>query len=103
MKQFEIYRADLRPVIESEQGGVRPVIILQFVVDGTDRILCAPITSKEFNNETHIMVNTQDGKIVYIMSEQIRNIDKKRLREKISELVEEDYQKVKNGILKLMK
>lgn len=103
MKQFEIYEADLSPVIGSEQGGIRPVIILQSVFNGMDRILCAPITSKEFNNDTHIMVNTQDGKSVYIMSEQIRNIDKERLREKIDELAKEDYQKVKDKLLKLMK
>lgn len=103
MKQFELYMADLSPVIGSEQGGIRPVIILQSAFEGIDRILCAPITSKEFNNDTHIMVNTQDGKIVYIMSEQMRNIDKRRLRGKISELTKEDYQKVKDKLLELMK
>lgn len=104
MKQFEIYYADLSPIIGSEQGGVRPVIILQSQIsDNMDRIFSAPITSKEFNNEANIMANTQDGKIVYIMSEQIGNIDKGRLREKIGELAEEDYQKVKDRFLKLMK
>lgn len=103
MKQFELYMADLSPVIGSEQSGIRPVIILQSAFEGMDRILCATITSKKFNSDTHIMVNTRDGKIIYIMSEQIRNIDKRRLREKISELTEEHYQKVKDTLLELMK
>lgn len=78
MKQFEIYEADLSPVIGSEQGGIRPVIILQSVFNGMDRILCAPLTSKKLDNDTHIKINTQDGKTVYVMSDQLRNIYKGR-------------------------
>lgn len=103
MKQFEIYEADLSPVIGSEQGGIRPVIILQSVFNGMDRILCAPLTRKELDKGIHIKINTRDEKVAYIMSDQIRNIDMGRLIEKIGELSEEDYQKVKEKIMELMK
>lgn len=103
MKQFEIYEADLKPIIGSEQGGIRPVIILQPVLNGMDRILCVPLTSKKLNNDVCIKVTMQDGKIAYIMSDQLRNIDRERLGTKIGELAEEDYQNVKDEFLKLMK
>lgn len=100
MKQFEIYMADLSS-FGLETG--TPVVILQSVFNGTDRILCAPVTSRESNDDTHIMVNIQNGKMAYIMSGQIRNIDKEKLRGKIGELTEEGRQKVKDRFLELMK
>lgn len=103
MKQFEIYEADLSPVIGSEQGGIRPVIILQSVFNGMDRILCAPLTSKESNNDVCIKVTMQDKKIAHIMSDQLRGIDRGRLRKKIGELSEKDCGIVKDKLMKLIK
>lgn len=103
MKQFDIYEADLSPVIGSEQGGIRPVIILQSVFNGMDRIFCAPLTSKKSNNDTHIKINTQDGKTAYIISDQLGSIDKGRLRKKMGELSERESQKVKDKFFELIK
>lgn len=103
MKQFEIYEADLSLIIESEQGGIRPVIILQPVFNDMDRILCAPLTSKKLDNNTHIKINTQYWKGVYIMSDQLISIYRGRLRKKIVELSEEESQKVKDKLVELLK
>lgn len=102
MKQFEIYEADLSPVIGSEQSGIRPVIILQPVFNGMDRILCAPLARKESDNDICIKITMQDEKNAHIMSDQLRNIDKGRLRKKIGELSEEESQKIKDKLVKLL-
>lgn len=103
MKQFEIYEADLSPVIGSEQGGIRPVIILQHVFNGMDRILCALLTKKELNTDNHIKIDTQDGEDVYIIYEQARNIDRGRLVKEMGELSERESQKVKDKFFELIK
>ena len=89
IRKFEIYFADLTPVVGSEQGGVRPVLVLQNDVGNRHSpttIVCV-ITSKKNKAEipTHIVLGknfglTQDS---IAMFEQIKTIDKARLRERI--------------------
>ena len=84
----EIYYADLSPVVGSEQGGYRPVVVLQNNKGNrySTTIIVAPISSKLTKNPlpTHVMVenNCLEKKSV-ILLEQIRTIDKQRIREKV--------------------
>ena len=95
IKRGDIYYADLRPVVGSEQGGVRPVLIVQN--DAGNRhsptVICAAITSKmnKAKLPTHVELRSADCSITrdsVILLEQIRTIDKKRLREKVCHLDE---------------
>ena len=87
-RRGDIYYADLSPVCGSEQGGIRPVLIIQNDVGNrhSPTVICAAITSKmnKAKLPTHIEISTRDYQIVknsVILLEQIRTIDKKRLRE----------------------
>ena len=84
----DIFYADLSPVVGSEQGGIRPVLVIQNNVGNrhSPTIICAAITSKmnKAKLPTHIEISTRDYKIVknsVILLEQIRTIDKQRLKE----------------------
>ena len=88
IKRGDIYYADLRPVIGSEQGGIRPVLIIQNDVGNrhSPTVICGAITSKmnKAKLPTHIEISARNYKIVknsVILLEQIRTIDKQRLRE----------------------
>ena len=93
IKRGEIYYADLSPVIGSEQGGVRPVLIVQNDVGNrySPTVIAAAITSQrdKTNLPTHIQVNA-DGcglsKDSIVLLEQVRTIDKQRLKEKMGRL-----------------
>ncbi len=92
----EIYYADLSPVIGSEQGGVRPVLVVQNDVGNkySPTIIVVAITSQinKVKLPTHLEIGaSQFGlpKDSVILMEQIRTIDKKRLREKIGKLGQE--------------
>ena len=97
VKRGEIYYADLSPVIGSEQGGTRPVLIVQNDVGNkfSPTVIAAAITSQRFKTSlpTHIRVNA-DGcglaKDSIVLLEQVRTLDKKRLREKMGILDEQD-------------
>lgn len=93
IKRGDIFYADLRPVIGSEQGGIRPVIILQN--DAGNRysptVICAAITSKMNKSKlpTHVPLDCRKCELErdsVILLEQIRTIDKSRLREKVCHL-----------------
>ncbi len=93
VKRGDIYYADLSPVIGSEQGGVRPVLIVQNDVGNkySPTIIAAAITSQinKAKMPTHIEIAAEDyglSRDSVILLEQIRTIDKKRLREKIGHL-----------------
>ena len=94
IKRGDIYYADLRPVIGSEQGGVRPVLIIQNNIGNwhSPTVICACITSKLNKSilPTHIALEAERFGIEYdsiILLEQIRTIDKDRLRgEKVCHL-----------------
>ena len=93
MKRGDVYYADLRPVIGSEQGGIRPVLIIQNDIGNkhSPTVICAAITSKLTKHKlpTHIDLACSKYEMVkdsVILLEQLRTIDKKRLREKVAHL-----------------
>ncbi len=90
VKRGEIYYADLSPVVGSEQGGIRPVLIVQNDVGNkySPTVIAAAITSQinKAKMPTHIEIDALEyglAKDSVILLEQIRTIDKKRLKEKI--------------------
>lgn len=90
IRRGDIYYADLRPVIGSEQGGVRPVLVIQNDIGNkhSPTVICAAITSKmnKAKLPTHVELNTRRCAMVrdsVILLEQLRTIDKQRLKEKI--------------------
>ena len=94
MNRGEIYYADLSPVIGSEQGGYRPVLILQNNKGNkySTTVIVAPISSRITKNDlpTHVLIETDflEKKSV-ILLEQIRTIDKKRIDERVGVLPDE--------------
>ncbi len=93
VKRGDIYYADLSPVIGSEQGGIRPVLIVQNDVGNkySPTVIAAAITSQinKAKMPTHIEIGAENyglNKDSVILLEQIRTIDKQRLREKIGRL-----------------
>ncbi len=96
VKRGDIFYADLSPVIGSEQGGTRPVLVIQNDVGNkfSPTVIIAAITSQinKAKLPTHIEISANDfglAKDSVILLEQIRTIDKKRLREKIGRLDED--------------
>ena len=93
VKRGDIYYADLRPVVGSEQGGVRPVLIIQnaMVNRYMPTVICAAITSQMHKAKlpTHVALDASKYGIVkdsVILLEQVRTIYKSRLREKVCHL-----------------
>ena len=90
IRRGDIYYADLRPVVGSEQGGVRPVLIIQNDIGNkhSPTVICAAITSKmnKAKLPTHVELNTKRCDMIrdsVILLEQLRTIDKQRLKERI--------------------
>ena len=105
MRRGDIYYADLRPVVGSEQGGVRPVLIIQNDVGNrhSPTVICAAITSRlnKANLPTHIELNAGNYDMVkdsVILLEQLRTIDKKRLKEKVCHLDTITMEKVNRAL-----
>jgi mRNA interferase MazF len=105
IKRGELYYADLSPVIGSEQGGVRPVLIVQNDIGNkySPTVIAAAITSQinKAKLPTHIEICAKEyglQKDSVILLEQIRTIDKKRLREKIGCLDDELMEKVNEAL-----
>lgn len=100
----DIFYADLSPVIGSEQSGIRPILIIQNDIGNkySPTIIAVAITSKTKNNmPTHIEIDgTKFGldKKSIILAEQIRTLDKKRLKEKVGSLDKKTLEKVKRAI-----
>ena len=101
----EIYYADLSPVVGSEQGGVRPVLIVQNDIGNrfSPTVIAAAITSKQdkTNLPTHIAVNAQGSGLIkdsIILLEQVRTLDKHRLREKMGRLDAESMGRVDQAL-----
>ena len=93
IKRGDIFYADLRPVVGSEQGGIRPVLIIQNDVGNrhSPTVICAAITSKmnKAKLPTHIEIDASAygiEKDSVILLEQLRTIDKRRLKEKMGRL-----------------
>ena len=105
IKRGEIYYADLSPVVGSEQGGVRPVLIVQNDVGNkySPTVIAAAITSQKFktNLPTHISVNANDcglSKDSIVLLEQIRTLDKQRLKERMGNLPENDMDRIDKAL-----
>ncbi len=101
VKRGDIYYADLRPVIGSEQGGIRPVLIIQNDMGNrySPTVICAAITSKmnKAKLPTHVALDAEKYGIVkdsVILLEQVRTIDKSRLREWVCHLDNEILVKI---------
>lgn len=89
VKRGEVFYADLSPVVGSEQGGVRPVLIVQNDMGNrySPTVIAAAITSKQdkTNLPTHIGIKAGEGGLTrdsVVLLEQIRTLDKRRLRER---------------------
>lgn len=102
VKRGEIYYADLSPVIGSEQGGVRPVVIIQNDKGNkySPTTIVAPITSrKKARIPTHVLIDNSCLKYTsLILLEQIRIIDKTRLREYIGKLTSEEIERLDTAV-----
>ena len=93
VRRGDIYYADLSPVVGSEQGGVRPVLIVQNDIGNrfSPTVIAAAITSQRAKAKlpTHIMLNAEKTGLArdsIVLLEQIRTIDKHRLKERMGRL-----------------
>jgi mRNA interferase MazF len=93
IRRGDVYYADLRPVVGSEQGGIRPVLVIQNDTGNrhSPTIICAAITYRmnKAKLPTHIELSAERYSLVkdsVILLEQLRTIDKKRLRDKVCHL-----------------
>ena len=105
IRRGDIYFADLSPVVGSEQGGVRPVLIVQNDVGNkhSPTVICAAITSQmnKAKLPTHIALSATEyalPKDSVILLEQIRTLDKRRLREHMGKVDDAVMKKVDNAI-----
>lgn len=92
IRRGDIFYADLRPVVGSEQGGIRPVLIIQNDIGNrhSPTVICAAITSKmKAKLPTHVEIEAGRYAIVkdsVILLEQLRTIDKRRLKDRVCHL-----------------
>ncbi|MBC8610870.1 mRNA interferase EndoA [uncultured Ruminococcus sp.] len=105
IKRGDIYYADLSPVVGSEQGGVRPVLIVQNDMGNkhSPTVIAAAITSQRGKAKlpTHIEVSADGSGLAknsIILLEQIRTIDKKRLKEKMGSLDSQSMEQVNSAL-----
>lgn len=105
VRRGEIYYADLSPVVGSEQGGVRPVLIVQNDIGNrySPTVIAAAITSQTGKTRlpTHISINADKcglSKDSIVLLEQVRTLDKKRLKERMGNLDEVSMQKINQAL-----
>ena len=105
VRRGEIYYADLSPVVGSEQGGMRPVLIVQNDVGNrySPTVIAAAITSQQNKARlpTHIEIEARTyglSKNSIVLLEQVRTLDKRRLRERMGCLDEKAMQRVDGAI-----
>jgi mRNA interferase MazF len=105
IRRGDIYYADLSPVVGSEQGGVRPVLIVQNDVGNkhSPTVIAAAITSQinKARLPTHIELGGRDCGLArdsVVLLEQIRTLDKRRLKERMGQLNEQMMYRVDNAI-----
>lgn len=106
VKRGEMYYADLSPVIGSEQGGIRPVLIVQNDIGNkySPTIIAAAVTSRlnKARLPTHIELMSETyglPKDSVVLLEQLRTLDKKRLKDKIGLLDSDTMEKVNSALL----
>ena len=105
VKRGEVFYADLSPVVGSEQGGVRPVLIVQNDVGNrhSPTVIAAAITSKQdkTNLPTHIDVKAGTGGLTrdsVVLLEQVRTLDKRRLRERAGQITPDVQQRIDEAL-----
>ena len=105
IRRGDVYYADLRPVVGSEQGGIRPVLIIQNDVGNrhSPTVIVAAITSQinKSNLPTHVELSSRRYEMVkdsVILLEQLRTIDKRRLKERVCHLDGEILTKVDKAL-----
>lgn len=106
IKRGEIYFAQLNPVIGSEQGGIRPVLVVQNDVGNqyspTTIVLAITSQINKAKLPTHIEITAEDyglDKDSVILAEQIRTIDKTRMKQRVAHLSEEIMEKVDQALV----
>ena len=106
IRRGDLFYADLNPVVGSEQGGIRPVLIIQNDVGNrhSPTVICAAITSRmnKAKLPTHVELNRGSCDMIrdsVILLEQVRTIDKQRLKEKICHIDGELLQKVNEALM----
>jgi len=106
IKRGEIYYADLSPVVGSEQGGIRPVLIIQNDVGNkyAPTVIVSAITSQltKAKLPTHIELSAQSYKLPkdsVVLLEQLRTLDKRRLKEKITTLDAPKMKEINRALL----
>ena len=106
VKRGELYYADLSPVIGSEQGGVHPVLVVQNDVGNkySPTIIAAAVTSKidKAKLPTHIELSAREyglSKDSVVLLEQIRTLDKTRLKERIGQVSADKMRKINEALL----
>ncbi len=105
IKRGDVYYADLRPVVGSEQGGIRPVVVVQNEAGNrhSSTVIIAAITSQmnKAKLPTHVEMDAKRCHMIkdsVILLEQVRTIDKKRLREKVCHLDDGMIDKVNQAL-----
>ncbi len=105
VKRGDVFYADLSPVVGSEQGGIRPVLIIQNNIGNkhSPTVICAAITSKmnKAKLPTHVELNSNKYGVVknsVILLEQLRTIDKQRLKELVCRTDHELMAKVSEAL-----
>lgn len=105
VKRGDIYYADLSPVVGSEQGGIRPVLIVQNDIGNkySPTVIAAAITSQREKNRlpTHIQVNADEcglSRDSIVLLEQVRTLDKRRLKERMGKLDNSDMYRVNRAL-----
>ena len=105
VQRGEVFYADLSPVVGSEQGGVRPVLIVQNDVGNkfSPTVIAAAITSKQDKTQlpTHIFVSSQTAGLAkdsVVLLEQIRTLDKRRLKERTGHIAPNEQAEVDKAL-----
>lgn len=105
VRRGDVFFADLRPVVGSEQGGIRPVLIIQNDMGNrhSPTVICAAITSKmnKAKLPTHVALEMDKHHMIkdsVILLEQIRTIDKSRLREKVCHLDDDILEEINRAL-----
>jgi len=103
IKQYEIYWINLDPTVGSEIQKTRPGIVItpDNMNNNIDTIIIAPLTTKSHDYPTRIKTNVA-GKECWIVLDQLRAIDKSRLKDKIGEMNKTDIKKLKNIINEML-
>ena len=106
IKRGEVYYADLSPVVGSEQGGVRPVLVIQNDIGNkhSPTVIVGAVTSKMTKAKlpTHIEIKRGQYGMVkdsVVLLEQLRTLDKKRLKEKVGKIDDDTMEKINRALL----